>query len=110
MVLGSAVAGTLAALTSGANGEETPLPIIDSHVHVWDLKQFRLPWLDQFGPDRVLFGGNWPVCLKGTTLRHWVESLRQIVDGRSEADRRKLFCDNAIKAYRLADPGKLPMP
>jgi L-fuconolactonase len=65
--------------------------------------------LDHFGPDRVLFGGNWPVCLKGTTLRHWVNSLRQIVDGRSEADRRKLFCDNAIKAYGLAGPAKLPV-
>ena len=66
--------------------------------------------LDQFGPDRVMFGGNWPVCLKATTLRHLVESLRQIVDGRSVTDRRKLFCDNAIKAYRLSGPGKLPMP
>lgn len=65
--------------------------------------------LDQFGLDRVLFGGNWPVCLKGTTLRQCVETLRQIVKGHTDADRRKLFCDNAIKAYRLSDPGKLPM-
>lgn len=59
--------------------------------------------LDHFGPDRVMFGGNWPVCLKSTTLRHWVESLKQIVGGHSEVDRRKLFHDNAIAAYRIPD-------
>lgn len=65
--------------------------------------------LDQFGPDRVIFGGNWPVCLKGTTLRHWVESLKQIVTGKSEADRRKLFRENAIIAYRISDSDKLQL-
>jgi predicted TIM-barrel fold metal-dependent hydrolase len=59
--------------------------------------------LDQFGPDRVLFGGNWPVCLKGTTLKHWVESLRHVVSRRSEEDRRKLFRANAERVYRLAE-------
>lgn len=63
--------------------------------------------LDHFGPDRFMFGGNWPVCLKGSTLRHWVESLNQIVAGRSEADRRKLFRENAISAYRIPDSEKL---
>jgi len=57
--------------------------------------------LDAFGPDRVLFGGNWPVCLKGTTLGHWVETLRQVAAGRAQTDRRKLFHDNAVKAYRI---------
>lgn len=57
--------------------------------------------LDAFGPDRVLFGGNWPVCLKGVTLRHWVESLRSVVSSRSEQDRRKLFRDNAVRVYRI---------
>lgn len=60
--------------------------------------------LDQFGPDRVLFGSNWPVCLKGTTIRHWVESLEQLVALRSAEDRRKLFSENARRAYRLLGP------
>lgn len=63
--------------------------------------------LDHFGPDRVMFGGNWPVCLKSTTLRHWVESLNQNVAGRSEPDRRKLFRENATNAYRISDSDKL---
>lgn len=57
--------------------------------------------LDTFGPDRVLFGGDWPVCTLGASLRDWVEALRKVVAGRSEADRRKLFHDNAARVYRL---------
>jgi L-fuconolactonase len=62
--------------------------------------------LDEFGPDRVLFGGNWPVCLKGSTLKHWVDSLNRVVSGRSAEDRRKLFSGNAQKIYRLSNLSK----
>lgn len=54
-----------------------------------------------FGPDRVLFGGDWPVCTLGASLAEWVQALRDIVGNRSVADQRKLFHDNAVKAYRL---------
>lgn len=57
--------------------------------------------LDRFGPDRVVFGGDWPVCTLAATLRQWVEALQAIVAGRPEADRRKLFHDNAVRVYRL---------
>jgi predicted TIM-barrel fold metal-dependent hydrolase len=57
--------------------------------------------LDVFGPDRVMFGGDWPVCTLAATYRQWVEALRQIVRGRPEADRRKLFHDNAARFYGL---------
>jgi predicted TIM-barrel fold metal-dependent hydrolase len=58
--------------------------------------------LDAFGPDRVVFGGDWPVCLLGAALREWVEALRQIVAGRSLADQRKLWSANARRFYGLA--------
>lgn len=58
--------------------------------------------LDTFGPDRVMFGGDWPVCTLAATYRQWVEALRSIVKDRPEADQKKLFHDNAIRFYRLA--------
>lgn len=58
--------------------------------------------LDAFGPDLVVFAGDWPVCLRGTPLREWVELLMEATAGRSESDRRKLFHDNAVKFYGLA--------
>lgn len=61
--------------------------------------------LETFGPDRVLFGGDWPVCLLGGTLRKWVQSLQEIVQDRPLSEQRKLFSHNAIRHYRLAPRG-----
>ena len=32
--------------------------------------------LDQFGTERVVFGGDWPVCTLAATYYQWVETLR----------------------------------
>jgi predicted TIM-barrel fold metal-dependent hydrolase len=58
--------------------------------------------LDTFGPDRVLFGGNWPVCLLGGTLRSWVKALDELVSHRPETERQKLWAGNARRIYSLA--------
>lgn len=57
--------------------------------------------LDAFGPDRVVFAADWPVCLLGATYRAWVEGLKTIVSSRPAAEQRKLFHDNAVKHYKL---------
>ncbi len=57
--------------------------------------------LDAFGPDRVVFGGDWPVCLRGATYRQWVLTLREIVAERPATDQRKLWHDNAVRFYGL---------
>lgn len=57
--------------------------------------------LDAFGPDRVVFGSDWPVCLKGAKLAQWVAALREIISNRPAADQRKLLYDNAVRIYRL---------
>jgi len=56
---------------------------------------------DAFGPGRVMFASDWPVCLIGMPLRDWVGLLTAVVAGRPEADRRKLFHDNAAAFYEL---------
>jgi predicted TIM-barrel fold metal-dependent hydrolase len=58
--------------------------------------------LGAFGPDRVVFGGDWPVCTLAASYRQWVEALKSIVHERPEAEQRKLFHDNAQRFYRLA--------
>lgn len=57
--------------------------------------------LDQFGPDRVMFASNWPVCLKTITLRDWLAVLREVVQRCGESFVRKLFHDNATRFYNL---------
>ena len=57
--------------------------------------------LDAFPPDRVVFGGDWPVCTLGASLGEWVQALRRIIAARSEEDQRALLHGNAARLYRL---------
>ena len=58
--------------------------------------------LDEFGPDRVMFGGDWPVCTLRASFAEWVKALKIIVADRSADQQRKLFHDNAARFYGLA--------
>lgn len=58
--------------------------------------------LDVFGPDRVMFGGDWPVCLLGVEkYADWASALQAIVSNRTEDHQKKLFHDNAVTFYGL---------
>ena len=58
--------------------------------------------LDEFGPDRVMFGGDWPVCLLGARYGEWVNALNEIVSNRPEEERQKLFHRTGTRTYQLA--------
>ncbi len=57
--------------------------------------------LDAFGPDRVVFGGDWPVCKIGASYSEWVNALKQIVASRPMEEQQKLFHDNAARFYAI---------
>ena len=58
--------------------------------------------LDAFGPDRVIFGSDWPVCLTRATLQQWVNALREIIAMRPAGDQEKLWSGNALRMYKLS--------
>jgi L-fuconolactonase len=66
-----------------------------------DLAPFVNHAAEVFGKDRIMFGGDWPVCTQTATYRQWFEALKIIVGDWSEEDRKKLFHDNAAKFYGL---------
>jgi L-fuconolactonase len=57
--------------------------------------------LDQFGPDRVVFAGDWPVVLWNMPLAKWIQTLKEVVSARPFEEQRKLFHDNAEIFYDL---------
>lgn len=57
--------------------------------------------LDEFGPERVIFGSDWPVCTLVTSLKKWVGALQEIVAHRTAEHQRLLFHDNAARLYGL---------
>jgi predicted TIM-barrel fold metal-dependent hydrolase len=82
------VSGIVASAKPGAWTADDLAPIVN-HV------------LDSFGPERVVFGGDWPVCTLAASLAQWVGALRSIVSERKIEEQRKLFHDNAVRVYRL---------
>ena len=70
----------------------------------WTRDELR-PYIDHvvesFGTDRILYGGDWPVSELAGSYLQWLATLDWATSGFSAADKRKLFRDNAVKAYRL---------
>jgi L-fuconolactonase len=58
--------------------------------------------LDAFGPDRVIFGSDWPVCLTRSTIQQWVAALREIISTRPAQDQEQLWSGNALRMYKLS--------
>jgi L-fuconolactonase len=73
------------------------------HLH-WtarDLQPYLEHVLSVFGVDRVMFGGDYPVVELASPYPRWVETALTATTALPEADKRKLFYDNANRFYRL---------
>src|SRR2546423_8095434 len=78
--------------------------VTETHWRHWKPDDFN-PYLDvvfdAFGPDRLMFGSDWPVCLLAASYTQ----VKQIIDGYlqtcSAEDKDKIFGGNAIRFYRL---------
>jgi len=70
----------------------------------WSAGDLR-PWFEhviaQFGWDRVVWGGDWPVSTTTATLAQWVEATRELTGRASDDQRAKLFQRNAERVYRI---------
>jgi len=75
------------------------------HQH-WSEAQLQ-PYLarvvEVFGPERLMFGSDWPVMRLAIRYPHWVEIVERATSGWSEADRRAFYRDNARRVYRLGN-------
>jgi L-fuconolactonase len=66
-----------------------------------DLKPYVQRALDWFGPERCMFGSDWPVCLLAASYQQVVDALRYAVSDLNQVDRDAVFGGNAIRVYRL---------
>jgi L-fuconolactonase len=68
-----------------------------------DLRPYIAATLETFGPDRIIYAGDYPILLQATNLTQWVEGLdRAFADlGLSEREARAIYRDNARSFYRL---------
>ena len=70
----------------------------------WTIDDIR-PYADivlaEFGPERVLFGTDWPVCELAAGYAGVTELARELCAGLSDAQRAAVFGDTAQRWYRL---------
>ena len=71
-------------------------------VTVEAIRPFVEHCIECFGWERVLFGGDWPVCNLAASLGRWVEIAKEIVGTESAERQQKFFAGNAERIYRLA--------
>lgn len=58
--------------------------------------------LDAFGPQRLLWGSDWPVLNLAGDYPGWRAATRALLAGASDAERAAVLGGNAIRCYRLA--------
>jgi L-fucono-1,5-lactonase len=66
-----------------------------------DLRPFVERALEYFGPGRMMFGSDWPVCLLAASYEQVLEAFRSLLIGLSETERSAVFGSNATEFYRL---------
>jgi L-fuconolactonase len=71
------------------------------HWTAHDLQPYIAHVLSVFGIDRVMFGGDYPVVELASTYPRWIETVMAATSALPDADKRKLFYENAHKFYRL---------
>ncbi|MDX3855118.1 amidohydrolase family protein [Streptomyces sp. AK02-01A] len=57
--------------------------------------------LEAFGPDRLMFGSDWPVCRLAATYGEVLDAARTVTDGLSEDERDAVFASTARRVYGL---------
>ena len=71
----------------------------------WEPSDFA-PYVDHalevFGPDRLMFGSDWPVCLLAASYEQVVEAAHTTLARLSPAESAAVFGETASTVYRLA--------
>jgi L-fucono-1,5-lactonase len=73
----------------------------------WSLADLRPAWeilLDVFGPGRLLFGSDWPVCLLAASWERWAATVAELIAPLSPDEADAILRTTATATYRLRGP------
>lgn len=68
---------------------------------VTDLRPYADAVLEAFGPGRLMFGSDWPVCTLAATYGEVLAAARELTDVLSDAERTQVFEGTAARVYGL---------
>jgi L-fuconolactonase len=97
--------GHIAALGSCANATAKLSGLVTEAEHdtwtVADLRPYADALLHSFGPARLMYGSDWPVCLLAAPYDRVIEAAEELTAQLSPAERADVFGGAAERTYRL---------
>ncbi|NOD64860.1 MULTISPECIES: amidohydrolase [unclassified Ruegeria] len=68
-----------------------------------DLRPYVDHLLDTFGPSRLIWGSDWPVCTLASSYERWCETTDTLLNQLNSTERQAIMGGNAARAYNLRD-------
>lgn len=97
---------TFGHLREGANIYTATFLVTAADWRNWNLSDLN-PYLDvvleAFGPQRLMVGSDWPVCLLATTPQNWFATIQEFIRFLSQTERQMILGEVATKLYSLDD-------
>lgn len=79
--------------------------VTEADYHTWTHNQL-VPYLDvafeTFGPQRLMFGSDWPVCLVAGNYQEIKSIVEEYTANFSETEKANIFGKNATRFYSLS--------
>ncbi|MGK6351777.1 amidohydrolase family protein [Parapedobacter sp. DT-150] len=78
--------------------------VTEADWHGWtitDLQPYVDIILEHFGPDRVAFGGDWPVVTLASSYGRWYDTAMELCKGLAPPELDRVFYQNALDFYRI---------
>ena len=70
----------------------------------WSIPTIQPYWetaLEAFGPTRLLFGSDWPVCKLQISYAEWIDAVTLLSSSLSDSEQTNFWYSNAVRTYGL---------
>ncbi|MGW8888744.1 amidohydrolase family protein [Streptomyces sp. NPDC055749] len=78
--------------------------VTEAELRSWtveDLRPYAETVIGAFGPDRLMFGSDWPVCRLAASYAEVVDAARTLTADLTGDEQRAVFADTATRVYGL---------
>jgi L-fuconolactonase len=72
---------------------------------IWSIPIIKPYWetaLEAFGPNRLMFGSDWPVCKLKISYTEWINTVTLLSSTLSDSEQTNFWYSNALRVYGLA--------
>ncbi|MFF4762218.1 amidohydrolase family protein [Streptomyces sp. NPDC001292] len=79
--------------------------VTEADLAAWktaDLRPYAEVVLEAFGPDRLMYGSDWPVCTLAAPYEEVLATARDLTSALTEHERTAVFEGTATRVYKLA--------